>query len=90
MTNVQPVETDDGRLIEYDKLCPKCGAAVAYDLECPGYGQEGKIMVCSSGCGNADEWRCMNENCDWWYREPNRRSTKDEMGKRPAWVAVTA
>lgn len=68
-----------------ERKCPKCGAEVEWHPDCPGWEENGKIMA-HSECDNADRWECKNEECDWWYRYPNKRSDKD-MGVKPDWDA---
>jgi RecJ-like exonuclease len=70
---------------ETEYTCPLCKGVVVLYLTCPGWGSRENIMVCAD-CGNADEYICQNEECGWWYREPNRRSDKDVMGVRPQWL----
>lgn len=65
--------------------CPNCGGPLWWRSACPGFRRNGKVMVCV-GCGNADEWECYDQSCGWWYREPNIRSDKVLMGKRPDWL----
>ncbi len=69
--------------IEYP--CPLCGSETEWDPECPGYGKN-PTMVCVPACGNADEYTCTNDDCDWWYREPNNRGDKETMGIVPPWL----
>lgn len=71
--------------------CPKCGGAIAIDIDCPGYPSRGVggtriTMVCHPPCGNAWRWDCQNEECGWWYREPSYRGRCDSMGIRPDWM----
>jgi len=67
--------------------CPQCNSKTDWRLECPGYGGEGKVMVCYPPCGNAIEYFCTNEACQWWHRSPNNRSDKATMGAAPSWLA---
>lgn len=74
--------------IEPEKTCPVCNADVRTGSDCPGYPNgEGGINVCwpPSHCGNATFYDCSNENCSWWYRDPNNRGDKAEMGITPSW-----
>lgn len=74
--------------IEYP--CPLCGAETEWDPDCPGYPGtwNGKktTMVCHPPCGNADEYTCANNDCPWWYREPNNRGDRAQMGIVPPWL----
>jgi hypothetical protein len=63
--------------------CPNCGATTDWDLDCPGYGQPGHVMVCwPPDCGNAIRYFC---SCGWWFRDPNNRDATG-MGPEPAWI----
>lgn len=70
-----------------EEVCPVCGSLVSVQPDCPGYTINNKIMVCNPNysCGNAELFECLNEECGWWYREPNYRSDVDSMGMRPPW-----
>lgn len=63
--------------------CPTCGGPTRWDPDCPGWGKP--VMVCYPYCGNAHYYSCVSEGCDWWWREPNRRSA-DGMGPEPMWL----
>lgn len=73
-----------------ERLCPVCGCATEWRLECPGYpsiDEKGKqtVMVCVPACGNATEFFCLDDACGWWYRYPNHRDV-DKMGRKPEWM----
>lgn len=65
--------------------CPKCGSETEWSPECPGWNDNGKIMVCYPICGNADRWDCTDDDCDWWFQDPIQRKSQREMGERPTW-----
>ena len=79
--------------------CPKCGARVKIEPDCPGYsgpGYSGCMMVCWPPCGNATLYRCERwlqepdedpPYCDWEYRVPNNR--RDAQGPPPTEWAAT-
>lgn len=69
--------------IEYP--CPVCGSETEWSPDCPGYGKD-PVWTCHPVCGNADEYTCTNDECNWWYREPNNRSDKAQMGVAPIWL----
>ncbi len=75
-----------------DHPCPLCNSDTDWIFECPGcpgsWNGAETIMVCIHGCCcNAVEYYCTNKDCRWWYREPNDRSDRAQMGIAPAWLA---
>jgi hypothetical protein len=66
--------------------CPLCQEPVRMDYDCPGYGTNSGIMVCSPPCGGAIEYYCAAGECEWWYREPSNRGDHDTMGVKPEWL----
>lgn len=66
-----------------DGTCPLCGSPVIWDAACPG--AHDIDLICNPPCGEANEFRCLNPECDWWYRYPNFRSDTKIMGVVPSW-----
>lgn len=65
--------------------CPDCGSATVWELDCPGYVRNGKLMVCVPACGNAFLLSCTG--CSWELRVPeNRRG--GGRGTVPAWLVL--
>lgn len=73
--------------MQTDYPCPVCGCKVYLYPDCPGYPGGQSIMVCHPACGNANEFRCFQPACKWWYRIPNNRSDVTKMGIAPPWMA---
>jgi len=86
-------------LVDEKYRCPNCGSRLEYEPDCAGYPsrnpQTGRetVMVCVPGCGGAYYLQCSNQACNYWYREPNRRSNTFYVhgdhavliGMRPVW-----
>jgi hypothetical protein len=74
-----------------DAKCPRCDSKVVYDYTCPtwGGGPGGGMVMSCMGCGNAVEFTCVSDDCDWYFITPfnpyNRRYEKNEANK-PSWM----
>lgn len=69
--------------------CPKCKSEVASGPECPTYPNRGTMYRCMPVCGNAWEYWCTNNNCDWAYIEGlNAMSPRYDANLRnkPSWI----
>jgi hypothetical protein len=70
-------------MADEERPCPLCASSTDWIFECPGYGG----MVCVPACGNAFEYYCTNNDCQWWHRVPNNRGDRATMGIAPTWLA---
>lgn len=67
--------------------CPECGFISWPDSGCPTYANgDGTWMRCYPSCGNATEWECTNDDCDWSYLEWTNNPNKNVGKIRPHWM----
>lgn len=81
--------------------CPECQSETEWIPDCPGWVRDGKVNICAGSyvqevqagysviaqrCGNAALWVCTNPECDWMYREPDKRTAEDAKMTRPDWM----
>lgn len=69
--------------------CPKCEAEVMSGPECPTYNRNGIQYRCSPVCGNAWEYWCSDDNCDWAYisgLNPMNNRYDANLRNKPSWI----